>query len=138
MDAKIYLRQIRRIEILIDNKQKEIDALRSKLICSGTSFEEKVQTSKTNNREKNLLALLEYQHELNETIDSLIDIKREVSNVIDQLENPEAIDILYKRYFQFMKWEDIAFLKGYTMQGIHKLHAKALKDIQSILSCITK
>lgn len=138
MDAKNFLRQIRRIDILLDAKQKELDVIRSKTIYPGISYEEKVQTSFSNNKENQLINLIEYEIDLNKSIDEFIRIKKDVSSVIDKLEEGDQIDILYKRYFQYMTWEEIAASKNYTYQWIHKLHAKALIEIQKILDKSSK
>lgn len=133
MDAKNFLRQIRRIDILINAKQKELETIRSKTIYPGISYEEKVQSSFGNSKENQLINLIEYEIELNKSIDEFIRIKKDVSNIIDKLEDGDQIDILYKRYFQYMTWEEIATSKSYTYQWIHKIHAKALIEVQKLL-----
>lgn len=133
MDAKSFLRQIRRIDILLNAKQKELEVLRCKALYPGISYEEKVQSSFGNSKENQLINLIEYEIELNKSIDEFIGIKKEVSSVIDKLEDGDQIDILYKRYFQYMTWEEIATSKSYTYQWIHKIHAKALIEVQNIL-----
>lgn len=133
MDVKDFLRQIRKIDILINAKQEEIERLRSKITYPGISYEERTSSSFTNGKEANIIKLVEYEEELNKKIDEYIDKKKEVAHIIDQLKNADYIDILYKRYFQFKTWEEIASEKGYTFQWVHKLHARALKEVEKLL-----
>lgn len=133
MDAKTFLRQIRKIDILINAKQVEIETLQSNIIYPGICYEERTSSSFGNTKESSIIKLVDYKDELNKLIDELINAKREVSSVIDKLDDADQIDILYKRYFQYMKWEEIAAQKGYTFQWIHKLHARALIKIERVL-----
>lgn len=132
-NAKEFLRQIRKIDILINAKQEEIDRLRSKIVYAGISYEERTSSSFSSGKEASILKVIEYEEALNKKIDEYIDTKKAVAHIIDQLKNADYIDILYKRYFQFMTWEDIASAKGYTFQWVHKLHARALIEVQKIL-----
>ena len=84
--------------------------------------------------QETIVKIIEYENELNQDIDKLIDKKLEVKSIVDQLRNADMIDILYKRYFHFETWEQIAADKGYTFQWLHKLHAKALKEIKKLLT----
>ena len=133
MNVKEFLRQIRKIDILINAKQEEIERLRSKIIYPGISYEERTSSSFTSGKEASIIKLVEYEEDLTKKIDELIDTKKEVAHIIDQLKNADYIDILYKRYFQFKTWEEIASDKSYTFQWVHKLHARALIEVQKIL-----
>lgn len=122
MDAKDFLKQVRKIDILVDNKQREIDRLKNKAYYP-----------KNNSFESTMVKVIDYGKELNSMIDTLIDKKKEVQAVVDQIDNADMIDIIYKRYFLFETWEQIAEDKNYTFQWLHKLHAKALKKVQNLL-----
>ena len=130
MEAKEFLRQVRKIDLLVDSKQKEIINIKSKIYYPKTSL------NPDNNilTEDLIIKLVDYEKELNSMIDELIDTKKEVQSVIDKLDNADMIDILYKRYFQYETWEQIAAEKYFTFQWVHKIHAKALIKIKKILN----
>ena len=121
MEAKEFLKRIRKIDILIDNKQREIDKLKRLYLvnkaCGNTEANE----------------LEEYECQLTNQIFYLLETKREVQNIIDQLQDAELIDILYKRYFDYKSWETIASDLFVTFQWVHKLHARALNEVQRLL-----
>ena len=79
------------------------------------------------------------QNEINRDIDRLVDVKREVMAVVDQLD-PTCIELLTKRYFDFKTWEQIAAEMGYSYQwvcgivnGKPGLHIQALGKVQKII-----
>ena len=51
---------------------------------------------------------------------------------IDALENIDMIDLMYKRYFQCKKWEQIAEELHMSYRNVIRLHAKALKRLEEM------
>lgn len=121
MDAKEFLKRVRKIDILIENKHKEIDKLK-RLYLINKSCGNKEATEIEN-----------YECDLTNQIYWLIETKQEIQSIIDQIKEAELIDILYKRYFDYKSWETIASELFVTFQWVHKLHSKALKEVQMIL-----
>lgn len=60
-----------------------------------------------------VLKIVDLQHEINEDIDHLVDLKREIMRMIKAIPNTEYQLILEKRYLCFMPWEQIAVDMGY-------------------------
>lgn len=123
MEAKEFLKQVRKIELLIENKEAEIEKAKMLCLINFTNGKNEALEKKLN----------QYKNEISDSINLLIDKKKEIQNVIDRLSEADLIDILYKRYFQFETWEKIATDKYFTFQWLHKLHARALKEVQAIL-----
>ena len=59
-------------------------------------------------------------------IQTLTDIRNRINAVKDQSER----EVLTYRYIRGMKWEDIAVKMGCSWQWTHKIHSKALKNIE--------
>ena len=53
----------------------------------------------------------------------------ELINSIDGIEG----DVLYERYINFRKWEEICILVHYSWQGVHLVHRRALALIEDRL-----
>ncbi len=53
----------------------------------------------------------------------------EIKRLIELVDEPLLNRILYKRYLQYQKWEQIAVDLGYAWAQIHRLHSKALNYI---------
>lgn len=135
MNPKSYLQQIRRCDRMIENKLSEVDSLRNlALSITGTWKEDVVHTSGVSDKIGNTVAkIIDLQNEIDENIDKLVDLKREIMKVIDQLEDSAMIDILYKRYFKYETWEQIALDMNFTYQWVCKLHGKALQEVKKII-----
>lgn len=71
---------------------------------------------------------IDLQQEINADIDALVDLKRDIMNVIKAVQNQEAQTILEKRYLCFLTWETIATEMGYDLRYIHKMHNRALQN----------
>lgn len=81
--------------------------------------------------------LSDYMVRLERILDRIANEKNEMQKI--QLEIEEKIidvmdgeqsRILYLRYIQFMKWEDICVEMGYSWRQIHNIHYKALNDLK--------
>lgn len=55
---------------------------------------------------------------------------KEIRDRIERLEDENEKDVLVYRYIRGMKWEDIAAKMGCSWQWTHKIHSKALKNIE--------
>ena len=62
------------------------------------------------------------------------ELKKEISCVINNLEDDTLKSLLRLRYLEFRKWEDIAYILRYTERHIHRKHNKALKEIEKIFN----
>lgn len=126
--------QIKKLDKLIENKQIEIQKLRTKLTYKGISYGDKVQASIIGNPTTEAIAqIVDYEAELNNDIDKLIDLKRETTKIIDSLDDADMIDLLYQRYFQYKEWEEIAVNIGMTCRNVHRLHGRALLSVENKL-----
>lgn len=137
--AKDYLMQIRHINTLINNKQAEIDRLKSLATTITPTLKWDAGAGGGNNDKIGtaIAKIIDLQVELNQEVDRMIELKREIIGIVDQLENRKYIDIIYKRYFEFMTWEQIACEMGKSYQWVCKLHGRALSEVKKILKKIS-
>jgi DNA-directed RNA polymerase specialized sigma24 family protein len=117
LDAKAFLEQVEKLDKLIENKLREIQQLRSiSLNITAKYGGERVQTSPNPHGKTNAIdARIDAEKALDRDIDELIDRKREVIRVIEQL-SARHYDLLYKRYIDLEDLQDIAdsFEKSYS------------------------
>lgn len=134
MKAKDYLLQVRRINKLIELKQNEINKLNLYLGVKAVNYEgERVQSSNTMDRTDLICKIVDFEIELKEYIKQLIDLKKEIMQTIDKLDEADLIKLLYLRYFDFKTWEEIAITMNYSYRWILKLHGISLQKIEKIL-----
>lgn len=134
MKAKEYLQQIRKLDKLIENKLIERQHWKE-LACSITSRQdsENVQSSKT--PDKMAVAVGKYvdiEREIDGCIDVLYETKKDILNVIEQLETTEY-DILHKVYVQYIDLTDVAIKLDRSYTSVTSTHGRALKNVQKIL-----
>lgn len=126
-----YLGQAYRIDQRINSKLEQISSLRN-LATKATSTLTDAPSSPNKNihsMENVIIKIISLENEINTDIDDLIDLKREIVNLIKCIENPEYQTLLELRYLCFKTWEQIAVYMGYDLRYIHKLHSRALENM---------
>lgn len=132
MKPKEWLDQIRRTDRRIQNKLEEITSLKEMLTSiTATLSVEPVSHSGNDDKMGSAVAkIVDLENEIHVDLERFIDLKREVFETINGLE-PEEFDVLYLRYFKYMKWEEIADDMHYTCRHITRIHGEALENLKS-------
>ena len=76
-----------------------------------------------------IMKIVDLENEIDAAIDALVDLKRDIIQVINQVGNSEYRLLLEKRYLRCEPWEEIAVAMQYSLRYIHKLHGEALKVV---------
>ncbi|MCH5212253.1 MAG: DUF1492 domain-containing protein [Oscillospiraceae bacterium] len=95
---------------------------------------ERVQTSKRNTTEEKFVSYAAYSDMINKRIDELYEIKNEILEAINQIENNTLRQLLICRYIRFMTWESVAVELDITFQWAHILHKRALKCVDKFIN----
>ena len=134
MNAKEFLRQIKKLDKLIENKLAEVQ--KWKEIASNTSPNmtgERVQASGNPQRIADAICrYIDLEREINKDIDNLIEIKKSVINVIEKL-NTTEYDVLHKVYVQGFSFDEVAIACKRSRSWATTVHGRALKHVQNIL-----
>ena len=137
MEAKAYLRQLKRLDVCIKQKQQECDELRAAACSIGATdySKDKVLSSVDNEASftKTIHRLEALMDEVNNQIDTYVDLKHKIINQIQQLQNPKFIEILFKHYVEDKRLEQVAVEMNYTYQYVVELHGYALVAFNNIL-----
>ncbi len=142
MNAREYLEQLQKMDIAINQNIAwlyELKNIRKEL--KGVNYtSQKVKTSKSNRAdfEKTLLIIMDMEQNINDSIDKFVDQKNEIIKQIQSLDNHKYIQVLYKKYVEYKRLEEIAIEMHYTYQHIRRLHGYALKEFQRILKIATQ
>ena len=65
--------------------------------------------------------------DLKDQMEKRIQIRREITQKIEEMSNETEKMVLRYRYIHLLKWEEIAVKMCYSWKGIHKVHGRALK-----------
>ena len=131
MTVKEYLKQAFTLDKLIKARESQINDLRDKIgLIRNSTDGVKIQSSaKPNHMEDLIVRLLDMINNYEKDILRLIQLKTEIRNVIENIDNPRYKLILTERYINFKRWEDIAADNNYSWQWVHKMHKKVLEKL---------
>lgn len=132
MKAKEYLQQAFHLDKRINSKLEQLESLNALATKASSTLSDmpKSPNRGTSRLEDTIVKIIDLQEEINRDIDRLVDLKREIVEIIKQVENKELQALLEKRYLCFETWEEIAVDMNYSIQHIFRLHSKALDDVQ--------
>lgn len=133
-EAREFLEQVRKLDKMIDNKMYEKQHWKdSAVVITASMGGEKVQTS--GSKEKMADSVCKYidlEKEIDQCIDMLVDKRKEVIGVIEQL-NANEYDLLHKIYVQYMTFEEAADTNNKSYSWVTSVHGAALNHVQNIL-----
>ncbi len=89
----------------------------------------------TSSMEEAITKIIDLQAEINRDIDTLVDLKRDLSATIKAVGNTEYQTVLEKRYLCFETWEQIAVSMNYAIRYLYELHGKALECVKMLIDC---
>lgn len=135
MTTAEYLGQAYRLDQRIDAKIAQVSSLNDLATkCTATLSDMPRNPSRSPSKmEDAIVKIIDLEDEINRDIDHLVDLKRELVEVIKAVNNNEYQVLLEKRYLCFHTWEQIAVDMHYTVKWIIKLHKKALDEVTKIL-----
>lgn len=135
MDAKEFLKQPHRIDVQIKNKLIEQQQWRDIALGITANMEgERVQSSGAKSKMANAIErCVDMEAEINDLIDKLVDVKKEVVQTIERLDSATEYNVLHMRYIQDMSLQDIADHYGKDYGWATTCHGRALKSVQELL-----
>lgn len=136
MTAKEYLRQYekadhkaRRYREEYENETLRIDAIRSLSNNDGMPHGSGISRP----TEEKALRLVDKRLRLIDAEVKAMQIRQELFDFIDGIDGVEG-DVLFERYINLRKWEEVCVTMNYSWNGIHKVHRRALAIVEAKLS----
>ena len=134
MNARDFLKQLKKLNKMIENKLNEKEQWKS--IATGTTAQmggERVQSSGSQQKMADaVVRFIDIEKEIDDCIDQLINTKKDVIAVIEQL-NASEYDLLHKVYVQFFTLQEVADLYDKSISWAKTIHKRGLKNVQRIL-----
>ena len=132
MENNYHLKQIRLIDKEINQMLNELERIRCSLMRSPQLKQVSVQESKVGLKDDVYIKMIEYNDKINQKVDELIDTKKKVFDIIEQIKDHKQRLILKMRYVDCEKWEDIEQELHVSKNTMHRIHRKALKEFNSL------
>lgn len=133
MTAKEYLNRIRRQYFIVKQAEKEMTVVKSDILSiKASNLSEKISGTRESDLSDKYIKLEKYFDKVIGEWDKLIDMRIEAKAMIAMMPNEAQQAVLYARYINCGRWEDIATEMGYSWRGIFKLHGLALKTFERV------
>lgn len=127
MNVKNYLSQIKKLNIIIRQKQEECERLKASATGSAIGYDEKVQSSVKPDRMSGVVAkYVDMERELHENIFELKRVRDKIINEIQNMENEKHVELLYKRYVEDKPLGQISREMHYSYNFVRHMHGEAL------------
>ena len=130
--AKHFLMKAYRVDIRINNKLEQIMALNELAKKTSATISDMPGNPNRNlHKMEDIIArVMDMQTDLKSEMLRLVDMKKEVTEAISKVEDPELQTLLELRYLSYCTWEEIAGDLNCGIDNAFKLHRKALDMIQ--------
>lgn len=133
LTAKEYLSQAYHIDQRINSKLEQVRSLRALAEKATSTLSDMPPSDESRNvhrMEDIIVKMTDLESEINGDLQHLIDLKHEIVTVVKCVEAPELQTILELRYLCFLPWEEIAVNLHLDIRWVHRLHNKALGEIE--------
>lgn len=142
MNAKEYLEQLQKMDVAINQNIAWLYELKNtRKELKGVNYtSQKVKTSKSHRAdfEKTILIIMDMEQNINDSIDKFVEQKNEIIKQIQSLDNHKYVQVLYKKYVEYKRLEEIAIEMHYSYQYIKEIHKKALQEFKKNIPKHTK
>ena len=145
MTAKEYLKQIEALDIKIRQKQDQLECLKETAGGNAAIRYDKLNVQITvapDMMERNVLRMVELEEKIWADKLKMETLKDQIIDQIQSLEDERYIDLLFRRYVKYQKFEQIAIDMSYDYVYIRELHGEALgafeQEYKNILHNPTK
>jgi hypothetical protein len=135
LEAKEFLTQVKKLDLLITNKLIEKQQWHDIALGITANMDgERVQSSGTKSKMADAISkCVDMESEIDRLVDKIIAVKKEVIQTIERLDSPLEYDVIHRRFIQDMTLQEIAdhYKKSYdwatTTQG------RAMANVQKLL-----
>ena len=132
MSIKDFLLGIRRKEAEIEIMERELERMESMAQYRGSVIDEiggARGTSDPHSRESLVARMCDLRSELDKEMDEIVRMRERGLEMIKSLREGNMMRVFYMRYFEHMKWEDIAERLEISRQWVTELHGRGLVEL---------
>lgn len=133
--AKAELKKIQRYDAQIDMMLSEVSRIRSLAMKVTATISGDVGGGGGNSDKiaDAVARIVDLEREIDNQIDEFVNLKKRLMNYINQLQEPNHITILHRRYFLGEPFWKIAEDMGYCERNIGYLHGNALLQLNKLM-----
>ena len=132
--VKVKLEGIRWLDKEIQSLQLELQYLEQGLFKKSTLTQTKVQTSRVNNTENELVYVLKLKEDIQDRLSNLIKERSETSKLIDKLSDPLERSVLRMSYVNHLEVWNIEDEIEKSKATIYRIKSSGIKKLAAILT----
>lgn len=126
-----YLNQYRYLNKEIDRKIESLEFWRNKILNITSTLSDMPKSNKRSDTIADGIATInDIEKTINQEIDELIQLRKEIEDKINTVDDPKLRELLKCRYLDCKSWEEIAYKNNITWRHVYRLHKKALDEIK--------
>ena len=134
--AQEYLRQVRLCDIHINSlleEKAQMEALALKVTSSWSS--EHVSGSGSQDKLGDTVSkIVDLERKIDKAVDKFVDKKAEVKAILEQIQNPDHLELLLKVYIHYETLEKVACEMNMTYRNACYIHGRALQAVEALLA----
>ena len=112
----------------------ELEALEGGIIQKPTLSHSRVQTSRENKTENNLISVLKLKEDTLQRIERLTEERMEISRLIDKLANPLERSVLRLFYLNILDAWQVAEEIGVSTASVYRVRQKAIENLVAVVN----
>lgn len=134
-DAEKYLNQLYKLDQIIKSDQEELERLRSLAeSISNDISQERVQSSNSNDKTAEIISkIVDLENEIKQEMNNFIDLKKEIRDVINQVDDADLKIFLRYRYILFYSWKMCIDKLNCSNTQVQRIKRKAIEAVDEIL-----
>ena len=133
-EVKQRLESVKWINKEIEGLYLELGSLESGIIKKQQLSSTRVQTSRTNTTENDLISVLKLKEDILQRIERLTEERMEISRLIDKLTNPFERSVLRLFYLNDLDAWEVAEEIGKSKSSIYKVRQEAIENIAKAMN----
>ena len=133
-EVKTKLEGVKWINKEIKGLYLELEALEGGIIQKQTLSHSRVQTSRENKTENNLISVLKLKEDTLQRIERLTEERMEISELIDKLDNPLERSVLRFFYLNDLVASEVAEEIGKSTTSVYRVRQEAIEHLTGIVN----
>lgn len=136
MTAKEYMSRAYRLDQRINSKMEQLKHLKSlsQRVTAAYGTETVSHSRNVDIMANAVIRIAEAEAALNEQIDRLVCVRKEIREVIDLVADPDCRILLELRYLGMKPWNEISSKLELGRTRLYTLHIMALKMVETVLA----
>jgi len=133
-EVKQRLESVKWINKEIEGLYLELGSLESGIIKKQQLSSTRVQTSRTNTTENDLISVLKLKEDILQRIERLTEERMGISRIIDKLDNPLERSVIRLFYFNNLVIDEIVDEIGQSRTTVYLIRKKAIKNLAGVFN----